>query len=115
MTTSASVDPPLLPIGAGSDRAPEAPSQDGGVSGFSNHASCWDCLAGQPECLSEVLDHIQRLEESPELRSAATLRSLDRLRDQLERIPESASLNDPVVLRLGDVLVIARQMLSRLR
>ena len=45
----------------------------------------------------------------------ATLRSLDRLRDALEQVPESAALSDPVVLRVQDAVLLARQLLSRLR
>ena len=78
-------------------------------------ASAWDVLAGQADCQSDLLDYIQQLEDSPELRSAATLRSLDRMRDALELVPEHAGLGDPVVLRAQDVVLIARQMLSRLR
>lgn len=78
-------------------------------------ASAWDVIAGQPGCESTLLDYTRELEDSPELRSAATLRSLDRLRDSLELVPEHANLGDPVVLRLQDAVLIARQMLSRLR
>ena len=34
---------------------------------------------------------------------------------ELERIAETAALSDPDELRLQDVLVLARQLLSRLR
>ena len=78
-------------------------------------ATAWDALAGQPCCESDLLDYIRQLEECPELRSAATLRSLDRLRDALERVPEQAALGDPITIRLQDALLLARQMLSRLR
>ena len=78
-------------------------------------ASAWDVLAGQPGCESDLLDYVQQLEGTPELRSAATLRSLDRLRDALERVPESAGLGDPITIRLQDAALFMRQMLSRLR
>ena len=58
---------------------------------------------------------VEKARKSPELRSAATLRSLDRLRDALEAVPESAALSDPVVLRVQDAVLLARQLLSRLR
>ena len=116
----ASVDPPSTPSGV-VNRAPDAgvPSRASAPhqiqEGSAPLASAWDVLAGQPECESDLLDYMRQLDESPELRSAATLRSLDRLRDALERIPESAQLGDPVTIRLQDALLIARQMLSRLR
>ena len=49
----------------------------------------------------------KELDESPDLRAAATLRSLSRIRTELERIPETAALGDPVELRLQDALVIS--------
>ena len=87
----------------------------GGSAGFTNSSTAWDCMAGKAELISEVQDFLKELDESPDLRAAATLRSLSRIRGELERIPETAALGDPVELRLQDVLVIARQMLSRLR
>ena len=72
-------------------------------------------MAGSAELISEVQDFLTELDESPDLRAAATLRSLSRIRTELERIPETAALGDPVELWLQDVMVLARQLLSRLR
>ena len=90
----------------------------GGSVGFihqANQATVWDCMAGKAEIISEVQEYLKELDDSPELRAAATLRSMTRIRSELERIPETAALGDPVQLRLQDVMVLARQLLSRLR
>ena len=42
-------------------------------SGFSNRATAWDCIAGQPDCLNEVADFLKQLDEQSDLRAAATL------------------------------------------
>lgn len=109
------VDPPAPALGGGTERAPVDPAGTGGSAGFTHSSTAWDCMAGKAELISEVQDFLKELDESPDLRAAATLRSLSRIRGELERIPETAALGDPVELRLQDVLVIARQMLSRLR
>ena len=88
---------------------------DGSTSGFTHHATVWDCMAGKAEVISETEDFLTELDESPDLRAAATLRSLSRIRSELERVPETAALSDPVELRLQDVLVLTRQLMSRLR
>ena len=95
------------------ERAPDDSAAGG--SGFPSHATVWDCMAGKAELMSETQDFLKDLDESPDLRAAATLRSLSRIRSELERIPETAALGDPVELRLQDVMVLARQLMSRLR
>ena len=97
------------------DRGSDNSTDGGSTSGFTHHATVWDCMAGNAELISEVQDFLTELEESPDLRAAATLRSLSRIRSELERIPETAALGDPVQLRLQDVMVLTRQLLSRLR
>ena len=97
------------------DRESDNSTADGSTSGFTHHATVWDCRAGKAEVISETQDFLKELDESPDLRAAATLRSLSRIRSELERIPETAALGDPVELRLQDVMVLARQLLSRLR
>ena len=89
---------------------------DGGI-GFSSSdgASAWSVMAGQGQTLTELGEYLRQLEDEPDLRAAATLRSLSRVRTELERLPESAQLGDPVVLHLRDVALLARQLLSRLR
>ena len=109
------VDPPTTAAGALQERVLVDPAGTGGSAGFTHSSTAWDCMAGKAELISEVQDFLKELDESPDLRAAATLRSLSRIRGELERIPETAALGDPVELRLQDVLVIARQMLSRLR
>ena len=111
----ASVDPPQTldgGVGIGTD----ALATDGGISGFTNRvATAWDVLAGRPECVTDLQDFLNDLNESPDLRAAATLRSLTRIRTELERIPEHCELSDPVVLKVQDVVLLARQLMSRLR
>ena len=115
------VDPPMVetnPGADGDDRAPVVHANTGGSVGFihqANQATVWDCMAGKAEIISEVQEYLKELDDSPELRAAATLRSMTRIRSELERIPETAALGDPVQLRLQDVMVLTRQLLSRLR
>ena len=107
------VDPPAQAIGAMAERAPVEPAVGG--NGFPNQGTVWDCVAGKATLISDVQDFLRELDESPDLRAAATLRSLSRIRSELDRVPESADLGDPIEMRLQDVLVIARQLMSRLR
>ena len=95
---------------AGSDLTAGA----GGGAGFI-HASLWDVIAGQGQCLTDAREYIDRMEESPELRSAALLKAMSRLRTELDRIPENASLDDPVSLTVRDAVLIARRLLTPLR
>ena len=94
----------------------DAPVADGGICGFPvPHDSAWDCIAGQSDTLSDLREFLDEMEQNNFTRSAAVLRSLDRMRDQLERVPCSAALGDPVALRLQDVALIARYVMQRLR
>ena len=67
---------------------------------------------GQPESLGELID---ALNESPELRSAALLRSMERFRECLDGLPSDTPLEAPQELPAGDVLVLVRAVMSRLR
>lgn len=113
---SSTVDPPAVEAigGDGDDRAPVETAAIGGDGGFT-HANAWDVISGKGELVSDLQEFCKELDELPALRSAATLRSLSRIREELIRIPEGAALGDPVELRLQDVVVLARQMMSRLR
>ena len=53
--------------------------------------------------------------DSPELRSAALLQAMTRLRDGLDRIPADADLDAPVTLTVRDAVLIARRLLTPLR
>ena len=75
----------------------------------------WDAFAGRPECLNDTSEFLAELDDNPRLRSSANLRTLGRVRSELERLPESADLSDPVELRLQDVLVLMNQLMSRMR
>ena len=83
---------------------------------MADHSSTvWDSFSGKPECVNEVSDFLTELDENPRLRSSANLRTLSRVRGELERLPESADLGDPVELRLQDVLVLMNQLMARMR
>ena len=111
------VDPPVARTGAGltssEQRAPVEPAIGG--DGFTHHATAWDALAGQGDLISDLRDYLKEIDENPDLRAAATLRSLGRIRAELDRIPETCGLGDPVVLKVQDVVLLARQLMSRLR
>ena len=112
-----------MPIG--SDRKSVATAGGGGTAGFSldsqqvilleGDSTAWDVVANANDTLSELGQFLEDLNDNPTLRSAATLRSLDRFRDALDRLHADADLNQPVELRLQDVALVARSMLSRLR
>ena len=55
-------------------------------------------MAGQTGCLTDLQEFLKELDQNPDLRAAATLRSLSRIRTELERIPETAALGDPDLL-----------------
>lgn len=114
--TSDVVDPPIVdvtPRGGDIERAPVEPAVGG--NGFTNHATAWDALAGQGELISDLRDFLKEIDENPDLRSAATLRTLSRIRAELDRIPETCQMGDPVVLKVQDVVLVMRQLMSRLR
>ena len=82
-----------------------------------HEASIWALLTqpdghGQPQDLSDLLTV---LAASPELRSAALLRSMERFRDQLDRLPGRAPLDQPVTIAAADLMVLTRALLGRLR
>ena len=105
----------------------DEPAAGGGVSGFSLPPepapqlieepgdSGWDALCGQDRSLSHLREFLEELQSIPELRAGATLRTLTRMRSELERTPEGASLNDPLVITLRDAAVVMTQLMSRLR
>ena len=117
----------------GDERCADEPAADGGVSGFSlppepeptpalqaqtieePFATAWDCLCGQGQSLSDLREFLQELRDTPEPWAGATLRTLTRIRWELERTPESARLNDRIAITLRDAAVLMSQMLSRLR
>jgi len=130
--TFSSEDSPAITLG-NDERCVDEPAADGGVSGFSlppepeptpapqaqtieePFATAWDCLCGQGQSLSDLREFLQELQDTPELRAGATLRTLTRIRWELERTPENARLNDPIVIMLRDAAVLMSQMLSRVR
>ncbi len=110
------VDPPAVEAigGNGDDRAPVESAGTGGGVGLT-HATVWDVMAGRAQCVTDLQEYLHDLDEKPDLRAAATLRSLTRIRSELERLPKDCGLSDPVVLKAQDVVLIARQLMSRLR
>ncbi|QCH14389.1 hypothetical protein CB0101_05115 [Synechococcus sp. CB0101] len=67
------------------------------------------------DALGDLRDFLETTEENPALRAAATFRAMDRLRDALLLIEETASVETPVPLLLQDVALLGRQLLQRLR
>ena len=60
-------------------------------------------------------EFLKDLQRTPDLWAGATLRTLTRMRSELERTLEGANLNDPVVITLRDAAVVMTQLMSRLR
>lgn len=113
MTTTDAVADPLA-VGASALAAAQS-TADGGIGGFSNQGSAWDAAVGKGVYLSDLGDLLTELEDSPHLLSAANLRALNRLREELMRTPETAGLTDPIVITVQDAVLIARQLLQRFR
>ena len=108
-----SADPPS---NGGVDNSADATATSAGApGGFSlERRNAWDVIAGQGDALSDLRDFLETTEENPALRAAATLRAMDRLRDALLLIEETASVETPVPLMLQDVALLGRQLLQRL-
>lgn len=111
---TASAAPPS-PQGAGEQSA-DAPAAAGGCSGFTtDQSTAWDAFSGMADYINDISEFLTQIDENPRLRSSANLRTLSMVREELEHILESASLTDPVTLRLQDVLIIMSQITARLR
>ena len=108
-----SVDPPAPAFGGGADRASDESA--GGGTGFLNDATAWDAFSGRNQCVNEITELLETIDEEPRLRSAAMLRSLSRVREQLESMSETADLATPVCIPLRDTLVLLTQSMQRLR
>ncbi|MAF42267.1 MAG: hypothetical protein CL859_10550, partial [Cyanobium sp. ARS6] len=139
------VDPPVSVVvtPGGGDDSQGAPSSaaDGGISGFPNDpaptspatpsatvcaspspitaahatATVWDAFSGRAECVNEISEFLQMLDDEPRLRSSAMLRTLGRVREELEGLPEQSALDSQVCIRLQDALVLMTQAMQRLR
>ena len=95
---------------------------DGGVAAAplpeDHEFSAWEALVlsfTDPGPLENVSDLIAALAESPELRAATVLRSLDRLRDQMDAMAGGTSLDAKVEIQAVDLVVVTRALLTRLR
>ena len=115
---TASEDPPQ-PLGAGIGTDATAAGVGGNDSSFPNEsmpsATVWDAFSGRPVCSNDTTDFLQQLDDEPRLRSAAMLRTLGRVREELEALPEQSALDAPVCISLSDALVLMTQLMSRLR
>jgi len=79
--------------------------------------SVWAKLT-QPDCGTDcgsLEGLIDALDSSPELRSAALLRSMGRYRDVLDALPSDAPIDTPLTVTAVDVLVLIKTVMSRLR
>ena len=116
-------DPPSI-VSAGAGPGGNGEAEPSGASApmpcpslLDHEASIWALLTqpeghGEPQDLSDLLTV---LAASPELRSAALLRSMERFRDQLDRLPGRAPLEQPVTIAAADLMVLVRALLGRLR
>ena len=111
------VDPPaeviVTPGGRDEDMGARS-NADGGI-GFPLQSTVWDAFADQADCMNPTSEFITQLDETPRLRSAASLRSLSRIREALEAMPEQSALDEPVCISLQDALVVMSQLMARLR
>ena len=115
------VDPPdavVITSGAGDEDKGARSHADGGI-GFPLQATpsapVWDAFIGRPECSDETSDFLQALDDEPRLRSTAMLRTLGRVREQLESMPEQSALDARVCVSLQDALVLMTQLMQKLR
>ena len=64
---------------------------------MADHSSTvWDSFSGKLEFIKEVSYFLTELDDNPRLRSSANLQILSRVRGELELLPESDDLGDPV-------------------
>ena len=75
----------------------------------------WDAFSGRPECSNETSDFLQALDDEPRLRSTAMLRTLGRVREQLEAMPEQSAFDARVSVSLSNALVQMTQLMQKLR
>lgn len=117
---AASAAPPAHGGGAASADAPPPVASGAASTGFTLHpadTSVWAALT-QPEgygCPQDMGELLAALAASPELRSAALLRSMERLRDVLDQLPTHAPLDHQLTVPAADLLVLVRALLNRLR
>ena len=65
--------------------------------------------------MNSTSEFIAQLDETPRLSSAASLRSLGRLSEALEALPEKWPLDEHVCISLQDAFVVMSQLMARLR
>lgn len=65
--------------------------------------------------LTDLREFCELLNDSPDLRATAVLRSLERVRRELESCPDDSPLTSPIQLTLQDTMTLARALLQRLR
>ncbi|MEY4359797.1 MAG: hypothetical protein RLZZ631_1283 [Cyanobacteriota bacterium] len=77
--------------------------------------SAWDRLVAtniHPQDLAEL---VELLEINPTVRSTALMFALSRSREVLEQVVSSASVAEPLVIGAGDLIVLTRAAMARLR
>lgn len=81
---------------------------------FDDPGTLWDVVVDSGDAdTHENVEWMIRVSQDREMRAAMNLRAIDRLRDELDKTPGNASPGDPVVLRAGDAVLIARMLLKR--
>jgi hypothetical protein len=122
-TIPRSGDPPSVAAATAGPGAHWEEAAHGGVAAeplpplLDHESSIWDLLTqpdghGAPQDLSDLL---MALAASPELRSAALLRGMERFRDVLDQLPGHTPLDQPITIAACDLLVLTRALLGRLR
>lgn len=87
----------VTPGGGDDSQGDPRSAADGGISGFPNDpspsspatpsATVWDAFSGRTECVNEISEILQMLDGKARLRSSAMLRTLGRVREELEGLP----------------------------
>ena len=75
----------------------------------------WDAFSGRTECVNEISEFLQMLDNEARLLSSAMHRTLGRVQEELEGLAEQSALDSQVCIRLQDALVLMTQLMQRLR
>lgn len=114
-------DPPAVAAAAVGPGANGDEAVHGGVAANSlpdGELSGWDLLVvpdGSCTAPNDLQELVEALAAGPEFRSAALLRAMERFRDALDHLPGHTKLETMVKVPAGDLLVLTRALLQRLR
>ena len=77
--------------------------------------SAWDRLVGVNQGPDDLAELAELMEVNPVVRSTAVMFALGRARQTLEQVVSSAPIDTEVPIAAGDLLVLTRAALTRLR